>query len=218
MKKISLIICTIVMCFAASSAYAIDWSTLTNLLVNPGAETGDLTGWDVTGPWYATTSQVQTTGTVTPYAGDYFFSSAQSPASLTFLDQTVDVSGYSAMIDAGLALFNVGFYYQTEYDDAITGAIVFLNAAQNEIDSDGSGEESSSAWTFMGEIGIVPFGTRYIAVEIDGILHSGSYVNAFIDEAHLKIGQDCVIPEPASMFLLGSGILGLFGFRRKSRA
>lgn len=63
-------------------------------LVNPGAETGDMTGWDfdvgAAGiPFYSVTSKVG----VTPYSGSYFFASDKGPT-LAFSWQDVSLSSF----------------------------------------------------------------------------------------------------------------------------
>ena len=58
----------------------VQYEDLPEQLVNGGAETGDLTGWSATGPQVAAvTEQEQSTGTVYPHEGSYFFTYAQVP-------------------------------------------------------------------------------------------------------------------------------------------
>jgi len=214
MKKLLFFAGVVCICLMAAPAYAINWGALPNLLGNPGAETGDLTSWSAIGPWYATASQSQSTGTVYPHSGSYFFSAAQNPSQGATLTQIVDVSSYAALIDSGNAFYNAGLWYQTEYSDAIQAAVVLMDASSNSLDADISGEVGSSAWAFLGNIDNIPVGTRLIKIEINGLLRSGSYVNGFIDDTYLKIGGD-VIPEPATLLLFGGGLLGLLKVRRK---
>ncbi|MFC1632024.1 hypothetical protein ACFL2I_05685, partial [Candidatus Omnitrophota bacterium] len=98
LKRIFLVLAIFGLVISGSSnCYAIIWSG--NLLGNPGAEDGVLSPWTVVGPMYVTTSQAQSSGTVYPHSGDYFFSGAGAPAAIADLMQNVDVSAYAAMID-----------------------------------------------------------------------------------------------------------------------
>ncbi|MDD5069900.1 MAG: PEP-CTERM sorting domain-containing protein [Candidatus Omnitrophica bacterium] len=200
-------------------ASAIDWSLLPNLVQNPGGESGDTSSWSVTGPWYATSSQAQSTGTVNPHSGQYFFSSANSPSASAVMTQDVDISSFASIVDAGIAQFDVGFWYQTELFqsvyDTVVGKISFYDGTNSLLDSSETGELFSTVWTLEDYIDYVPVGTRSIELSFTGILHGGSYINAFVDDSYLKIGSDPIVPEPATLLLLGSGLLGLVGIRKK---
>lgn len=226
MKKGMFFLCLLVLVVIAAPAYAINWDSVANLLTNPGAESGDLSGWSSIGPFYATTMQDQSGPDVYPHSGNYFFSAAQSPSSGATITQIVDVSSYAALIDSGLALYNAGLWYQTEYwngaMDLVQAAVVFYASTDGSgsgIDADVSDEMGIHAdWAYAGTIGTIPLGTRSIKIEINGLLRSGTYVNAFVDDTHLKIAEN-VIPEPTTLLLFGSSLLGLVGFRRrKSRS
>ncbi|MFC1631398.1 PEP-CTERM sorting domain-containing protein, partial [Candidatus Omnitrophota bacterium] len=102
----------------------------------------------------------------------------------------------------------------TEASDAAEGEIIFFDGTPAEIGSGASGALNSSDWALESNIDSIPVGTRSIEVAVVGDLYSGTYVNAFFDDAYFKIGEE-VIPEPATMSLLGMSLLGLFGIRRK---
>jgi len=79
-----------------------------NILTNPGAEEGDITGWDsATGGVAARQVVNEWTGPVEPYAGDWFFvvDGYQMDSIMT---QEIDVSGW------GGASFYAGGHIQTE--------------------------------------------------------------------------------------------------------
>ncbi|MBD3245983.1 MAG: PEP-CTERM sorting domain-containing protein [Candidatus Omnitrophica bacterium] len=203
-------------------AYAITWLT-PNLVVNPGAETGDTSGWEVYGPAYATTSQSQSTGTVLPHSGDYFFSYAQNAASDAVLVQYADVSTFAGLIDSGQAYVQAGFWYQTEEyqgsSDEAFGSLGFFEGDSSDMPFDvlTSDPLVSSSWAYTEVMELIPAGTRTIGLAMIGELESGSYVNAFFDDAQLRVGTETVIPEPATLLLLGSGLLGLGGTRLRRR-
>jgi len=66
-----------------------------SLLTNGGAEAGDLTGWVTSDPQIgAVTSQSQSTGTVLPYEGKFFFSYALSAARASASDPAATIGMY----------------------------------------------------------------------------------------------------------------------------
>jgi len=97
-----------------------DWgSWSSNLLTNPGAETGDTTGWTATGsnPGSFSASSDCTSGSAGPHGGssNCFF---WDPSSATddWAYQDVDLTGYTGYIGAGLAqVYAQGWLVSSEY-------------------------------------------------------------------------------------------------------
>lgn len=122
MKKIVVFLLCFGFIIALSTcpAEAVIWSG--NLLTNPGAETGDLTGWSTDDANVVAASQflVQTTGTVEEHSGDWFFNMADGSVGNSgivrnrMLSQGIDLSGYATEIDAGLMLAEASTWLQTE--------------------------------------------------------------------------------------------------------
>ena len=232
--KITFKVVTCIIVFAAgvNTAQATTWSA--NLLTNPGAEAGDLSGWttdDTVGAVVASQSLVQTTGTVYPYADDWFFNMAGASVGnhgvvkSRLLSQDIDVSGWASEIDAGLGLVNASTWLQTEDippdidpnpSDMAQMTVFFLDDMSAEIDNETTGMVTTAPpnltwvqYTFADLA--IPYGTRALQLELVGEKHETTYINAFFDDVSLQVG---IIPEPATICLLGFGALGLLRKRK----
>lgn len=216
MKRVISVFLSLTLILLVGQAYAMTWVDL--LVINAGAEAGNTSGWAITGNMTALNSIVQSTSTVNPHSGNWFFASGLGTVST--MTQTFDVSGFASGIDTGAAQYDAGFWYQTEYYngafDKAQAAISFYDAAGNLILADTSDEFGSSAWAFEGGADAIPVGTRSLALTFTGKRYAGSYINAFFDDIYLKVGTPEVIPEPATLSLLGIGMLGLVLKRKKS--
>ncbi|MHC4753168.1 MAG: hypothetical protein ACYTFW_25295 [Planctomycetota bacterium] len=106
MKKITIIF---VMLLIVTSVQA---ATTDNLLTNPGAEEGDITGWTTAGNVEAVKSIYETTGLVQELSGEYFFTMGLGrrlgPSSMS---QRIDLSAFNT---GTLVSFEAGGYVQTE--------------------------------------------------------------------------------------------------------
>ncbi len=220
MKKL-LMICALIGLLIPPAAASPDWSS--NLLLNPGAETGTLNGWTTDDPVVVAASQSQheASGMVYPHSGNWFFNMAATeaaPSGVTasrILYQDVDLSSYASKTDAGLLLFKAGVYLQTEDATSFPGAdygqltLRFLNGLGVEIDTLSTGLVQSPNLTWIKETldGTAPVGMRSISLELLGEKNESTYINAFFDDTNLQVA-----PEPATLFLLGLGAVML---RRK---
>ena len=219
-----------IVAFSACPAEATIWSG--NLLTNPGAETGNLTGWstDDANVVAASQSLIQSTGTVEEHSGEWFFNMADGSVGNhgvvknRMLSQTIDLSGYAIEIDAGLLLAEASTWLQTEDipaaqdpdpGDLAQMSIFFLDALSAQIGSATTGLVTTAPpnlfWDqYTLSNVVVPFGTRSVQLELLGEKHETTYINAFFDDVSLQVGE---IPEPATICLLGLG--GLLLRRRK---
>lgn len=221
----------IALCPAVSFA-----QTTTNLLINPGAEIGDLTGWTV-GPDFDTrVDNGSFDSGIDPNTGTYDFvggselTGATSVGTLSQMVTLVGNQGITAVqIDSGTLLADVSFAEQgldqgSPSDNAnvvlsfFSGASTSLGTATTDVVDSHAG-----LWqTFTGSYAI-PAGTRTILYTVNFNRNSGSDNDAFVDDNKLTIstgGTGAAAPEPGSASLAAFAILmpaALRTLRRRRR-
>lgn len=166
-----------------------------NLLVNPGAEVGDLSGWSATDggdPWIVVAGGAPFGGRL--FRGSYAWGT---------LSQTVDfiASGVSALdLDAGIPLhfgvFGVGWGFGSSSGklDTIKLDIAYLDASGTSLGTWSSGDLALAVGTW-GNAGVdtvtYPVGTRkalFTISSIDGEYWKDNYA-ASIDGANASVGM-----------------------------
>ncbi len=169
-------------------------------IVNPGFETGDVTGWTKTGDlldtggvnqWGAVTSAGAMS---TPHGGTYFAGGrATGPIGrgphMTGLYQRLDLSAYSTPIDLGTATVTIaGFGHGETNQDKAKLRIAFYDAVSggNQLGSNVDSNEAiqSQTWTALAISNqAVPIGTRSIELLLLGEkVNAGSYLDAGLDD------------------------------------
>ncbi len=199
MKKT--IITTMVLAIALFLAPAVAKAG-TVTLTNPGFELGDKTGWFTWGGWSYVTAAQFYGGTKSLEIED------NDPSGTTGGEQDFTVSNpadfyYTAYSSWVKTTTNFGGNAKTrlqwlDSSNAVIGSAIFSTPLTG-----------GNAWTQLSINSSAPINTAKgrIAIVVDG---SGG--NAFFDDASVTYNP---IPEPTSMLLLGSGLVGLFGFGRK---
>jgi len=96
MKKLTTVLIAVAMMltFTTPTFADVDWSP--NLLVNPGAEEGDTSGWK---RWSGSFGNTPSSGSTLPYKGNYFFYLYGNGTAK--ISQNIDVSNYTSDIDNG---------------------------------------------------------------------------------------------------------------------
>jgi hypothetical protein len=172
----------------------------TNLLTNPGAETGDLTGWSAGGqtpPVVASTNNPGP-GTIPPHSGQFVFKGGPNPNG--FLQQRVillDRGLTTNQIDTGRLFANVSFW-QRSY--CPTGAsppiasvtLVFRDQQGASIEGYISTLELAAlgAYTNHQERFGIPSGTRSIDYMMAFFTSSGASGDSYIDDNSLTVSDD----------------------------
>jgi hypothetical protein len=200
-----------------------------NLLTNPGAEDGNLTGWTSAGPSQAFADDGSFDIGIDPNSGVFDFAGGEGVTSGASgsLSQVVTLAGVpgitGALIDTGLLLANLQFFEQgldqgVPSDDALVN-LIFLDGSNATISSVSSGEIDShgGSWQNFSDSNVIPVGTRSIDYEMVFIRHAGTDLDAFIDDNSLTISGGA--PEPSTVLLIAAGLAGLsaLGHRRQRR-
>ncbi len=182
----------------------------TELVINGGAETGDLTGWTSTGINVVTASGFHAG------FGSFTFTGGGGTASGQTLEQTIDLSANASDIDNGLITSTFSIFLQTRSSDIAEATISFLDgsnavlASQFFIDTINPG---SFDWNQFGDTRIAPVGTRSIRILLNSTRTGGSSSDGFFDEVSLQISSSApAVPEPSSLLLIALGVV-LFGQR-----
>jgi hypothetical protein len=87
------------------------WTELT--LTNPGAETGDTTGWTMVGGGFTSTTANPSGHVMTPIFGTYAFTASANASPKMY--QVVDLSTFATAIDAGTVEAKLGAYAADTY-------------------------------------------------------------------------------------------------------
>jgi DNA-directed RNA polymerase specialized sigma24 family protein len=161
--------------------------TTSNLLTNPGAETGNTNGWTKT--WNATAAnQTPNAPIVYPHSGSYLFYGGARVAgdSLTSsLYQIVDVSQYASNIDAGLVSVNASGWIAAQTSiDYSNFTVEYQYSNGTNIAKYESPTVSSATWAYYADIRIVPAGTRQIKYTFNSRINgdSGTQNEGAIDD------------------------------------
>lgn len=160
--------------------------------------------------------------------GDYFYWGGGTGASFT-ISQDIDVStgDTAAAIGGGAATFSLSGFFSsyTNQGDNATITAQFLGAGASELGVSGAigGSDAllntdpfgNPLWGYEVVNGIVPVGTQTVRISILSTRLGGGYNDAYVDLVDFQIGGTPV-PVPAAIWLAGSALAGLAGFRRRA--
>lgn len=211
----------------------------TNLIQNPGAEAGAGAPGTGTVPvpnWTTTTGQftaVQygapgflTAGDAGPSdRGSNFFAGGASSA-FSSATQSLDLSFGTSAFSGGNTAFAVsgyfgGFSSQGDYANLF---IHFLDGSNTDLGSVSVGgvtagdRSNTSGLLFRSATGFIPVGTTQAIAELQMTRLTGDYDDAYADNLSFLVrGGNSTVPEPGSLALLGTGLLGLVPVVRRKR-
>jgi PEP-CTERM motif len=194
-----------------------------NILANPGAETGTLSGWTQSGVSHPFIDNGSFDPGINPHSGSFDFVGGADGTSgpsgqLSQTDNLLSaIPGLTAaVIEAGQAQVNLSFWEQglnqgpLSDDGQVT--LTFLNGSNAAINSVTAPEVDSHnlTWENYSNSYAVPTGTRSITYTMDFIRHVGTDLDAFFDDNSLTVTYGIAsVPEPSSLVLSGIGALGL---------
>jgi hypothetical protein len=187
-----------------------------DLLINPGAETGDLMGWTKGGVSNPFVDNGSFDPGINPHTGNFdFLGGAGASGTLTQNVSLAGVSGITgSLIDSGLVSAAVSFWEQglNQGPTSDNGyvSLTFRDATNSVIGTVSSPviDSHNLTWeNFSGSFAVLS-GTRSIDYTMNFIRHVGSDNDAFFDDNSLKVTAQSV-PEPASLILLGMGAFGI---------
>ncbi len=191
MSKIAMIC---VMALVVSSVQAA--VTTSNLLINPGAEEGNMTGWTKYGNIKTVRSLYETTGLVEELSGEYFFAMGLGrhlgPSSIS---QRIDLSAYTAGTLAG---FSVEGHVQTQLWPPMGASfdkgkliVEFFDSGDNSLGRfildpvEHPVLGSSAGGRDYGEFALsdnIPAGTSYAVLTLEGHVVQGVNIDVYYDD------------------------------------
>jgi hypothetical protein len=188
------------------------------VIINPGFETGNINGWTANNAAYVSivTTHAGDSLTYLPQEGSYFarLVAGQGPGAYTTLSQLLSVSvgesltGYAAF-DARDSLPHNDDAYVRILDSA--GALIATPWSSNVSTIGNNGDGPWTVWTWTA----TQTGSYTILYGTANQTGNSSPSYALFD-AKPNVTTATTTPEPASLSLLGLGIFGLLGYRRKS--
>lgn len=184
-----------------------------NLLTNPGAEAGNLSGWSVLSGNPMTDAGTFNPG-INPFAGGFdFVGGISNPFGQLW--QTIDLIATGQVtalqLDSGTTTADVSFWEQGlnqgSLSDNAAVKLTFLDSVGSLIGSPVTTltvDSHTGSWTNNAESFLVPVGTRYITYTMLFQRNVGSDNDSYFDDNLLTL--TIAVPEPGTLVLLLGGL------------
>ena len=190
-----------------------------NLLTNPGAETGDLSGWTPGGDAVAPHIDSGSFDPgIAPHSGSFDF--LGGTGLLFTLTQNVSLSGILDPTTATVSFWQQGLNQGATSDNSHV-TLDFLDAGGAVISSVSTAvvDSHGGSWTEGGGSFAIPTGTASIDYVMNFNRAVGSDLDSFIDDNSLTVsGPVSSVPEPANAALLVAGLALVGGLARRRQA
>lgn len=166
-------------------------------IINPSAETGDMTGWTVTQGTIVATSIAQQ-GTSIPYVSKpWYFGSHTAGKTNCSMFQIVDLDPVlNTDIDAGLILSKLLYRFDTytnNFGHQLTSSFQMLDASNNVLFSEPLYfyKEQNDPWTYdYTELVYLPPSTRKLRMTFNFLTDSGWDNHVYLDEIEIEMFKD----------------------------
>jgi hypothetical protein len=188
----------------------------TNLILNPGFETADTTGWSVLGASdgsaYVNVLSPNN-GPSAPGIYDAYMYNVIPAANLALQQSTAPASAVPGLVN---------YSFDLKVDSSLVGGVVFIhlwdiNATGGVIDQGPGllGPYFNTSWTTISGSWTAPANVNHFEVEIDCTTGAGAGSAEAIEVDNVSLSQ---VPEPATLSLAVIGLLGVWTLRRNRKA
>jgi len=197
-----------------------------NLLTNPGAEDGNLTGWTAGGGTGADVDNGSFDPGINPFDGSFdFYGGVGNGFGLGTLSQTNSIvtgAVTTALIDTGTLSANISFWVQSLDQDIPSDEafveLTYLNGSNGVIDTvDTPAFYSIGTWTNFNNDYAIPAGTRSITYTMGFVREKGLNIDSFVDDNVLDISGGLETPEPSMFGIVFTGIAACAVCLRRKR-
>lgn len=152
-------------------------------VINPGAETGDTTGWTPSDAANFASINTIEVGFPGPKTGSRYFTFGTAVAGSTAYQDLTIPSEHEAQVDTGLVSFNLTVW-RNSYDGELHRQIIIAYDGSNvELDRFEPIPATTSNYVWVQRVQFLrlPSGTRKVRVIMEGTTRGGSYLDAFFD-------------------------------------